>query len=340
LCHDVPAMRFITYAAAIALCAPAIARAQVHKFTPTAGVQTFAARSPVLTVKPGDTVETQTFSRSGDYYDPTTAGPWPGEVGPFHIEGAEPGDTLVVRILKLTPNRDVAVSNVTPTSISAIAGDNRTRMLNDPLPARRFVWRLDRTRMSGMLDLPHSASKRIELPLKPMLGRVAVAPAGDEAWAGLWPGDFGGNLDAADVAEGATVYLPVFHPGALFYFGDFHALQGDGEVAGSGLESTADVTFQFDVIKGRSIRWPRIEDASHIMVAGSVRPLSDALRIAYVELIDWLVTEYGFEKMEAYQIASQAGVVRVANMVDPNYTVIAKFPKAALPSPIRPRPGP
>ena len=120
--------------------------------------------------------------------------------------------------------------------------------------------------------------------------------------------------------------------GALFYFGDFHALQGDGEIAGSGLESTADVTIQFDVQKGRTIRWPRLEDATHIMVAGSVRPLSDALRIAYVELIDWLVADYGFERMEAYQVVSQAGVVRVPNMVDPNYTVIAKFPKRSLPA--------
>lgn len=310
---------------------PCFAQGTTHKYTPTAGVPTFAVRPPVLTIKPGDIVETETWSRPGDYYDPKTAGPWPGEVGPFHIEGAAPGDTLIVRILKLTPNRDVAISNVTPNGISGVAGDSRTRLLNDPLPGRRFVWRLDRQRMVGILDLPNSASKRVEVRLRPMLGRVAVAPAGQEAWGGLWPGDFGGNLDASDVAQGATVHLPVFHPGALFYFGDFHALQGDGEIAGSGLESTADVTFQFDLIKGKRIRWPRIENDDHIMVAGSARPLIDALRIAYVELIEWLVADYGFEKMDAYQIASQAGVVRVANVVDPNYTVVAKFPKGLLP---------
>jgi amidase len=286
----------------------------------------------VLKIAAGTTVETRTFSRPGDYYDPNEAGPWPGEVGPFYIEGAAPGDTLVVRILKLAPNQDIAISNVTATGISGVAADGRTRMLNDPLPARRFVWRLDRARMTGTLDLPNSASKRIEVPLRPMLGRIAVAPAGEEAFGGLWPGDFGGNLDASDVAQGATVHLPVFHEGALFYFGDAHALQGDGEIVGSGLETTMDVTFQFQLIKGKRIRWPRIENNEHIMVAGSVRPLIDALRIAYVELIEWLVTDYGFEKMEAYQIASQVGVVRVANVVDPNYTVIAKFPKKLLPA--------
>ena len=324
-------MTRILLAAVLTLILVAPATAQTRKFVPTQGVPTFAVREPVLRVKPGDIVDTQTFSKPGDYYDPQKAGPWPGEVGPFYVEGAAPGDTLVVRILKLTPNRDVAISHLRRSGISAVAGDSSTRILNEPLPERRFVWRIDRQRMTGILDLPLSASKRIELPLSPMLGRVAVAPAGDEAFGGMWPGNFGGNMDASDVREGTTVYLPVFHEGAYFYFGDFHALQGDGEIIGSGLESTADVTFQFEVQKGRQIRWPRLEDATHIMVAGSVRPLGDALRIAYVELIEWLVADYGFDKIEAYQIASQAGTVRVANMVDPNYTVVAKFPKSALP---------
>jgi amidase len=319
---------FIAAAALLLQAAPSMA--QAIRYEPTTGVPTFAVREPVLRIKPGATVETSTFSRPGDYYDKDKAGPWPGEVGPFHIEGAEPGDQLVVRILRLRPNRDVAISNVTPGGISGVAGDSRTRLLNEPLPARRFVWQLDRTRNVGIIDLPNSRVKRLEIPLRPMLGRVATAPAGQEAFGGLWPGDFGGNMDASDVTEGVTVYLPVFHPGALFYFGDFHAAQGDGEIAGSGLESTADVTFQFDVIKGKRIRWPRLENDDYIMVAGSQRPLIDALRIAYVELIEWLVADYGFDKMEAYQVASQAGVVRVANVVDPHYTVVAKFPKALL----------
>ena len=227
------------------------------------------------------------------------------------------------------------IAAVNPNGISAVAGDSRTRVLNDPLPARRYEWKLDRTRNVGILELPNSASKRFEVPLKPMLGRVAVAPSGQEAWGGLWPGNFGGNMDASDVREGTTVHLPIFHDGALFYFGDVHALQGDGEIVGSGLETTADVTFQFDLIKGRRIRWPRLEDETDIMVAGSVRPLVDAFRIAQVELIEWLVDEYGFDKMDAYQVVSQAGTSRIANVVDPNYTVVAKFPKKLLPPKVR-----
>ncbi len=304
--------------------------AETIKFVPTTGVPTFAVREPVLRIKPGDIVESPTFSRPGDYYE-KAGGPWPGEVGPFYIEGATPNDTLVVKILKVRPNRDTAVSAVNPEGISGVAADRRTRMLNPPLPAKRYVWKLDRTRNVGILDIPASASKRIELSLKPMLGRLAVAPRGEEAFGGLWPGDFGGNMDSSDAVEGTTVYLPIFHEGAYFYFGDGHALQGDGEIVGSGLETTMDVTFRFELIKNRRIRWPRIENSDYIMVAASVRPLIDAMRIAYVELIEWLVAEYGFEKMEAFQVASQVGEVRVANIVDPNYTVVARFPKKLLP---------
>ncbi len=301
------------------------------KFEPTHGVPTFAVREPILRLRPGTVVQTRTFSQPGDYYE-KAGGAWPGEVGPFHIEGATPDDTLVVRILRLRPNRDSAVSAVNPNGISAVAADSRTRMLNPALPARRFIWKLDLSRNVGILDLPGSASKSIEIPLRPMLGRLAVAPAGAEAFGGLWPGNFGGNMDAADAREGTTVYLPIFHDGALFYFGDGHALQGDGEIVGSGLETTMDVTLQFELIKGRRIRWPRMEDAEDIMVAGSARPLVDAFRIAQVELIDWLVEDYGFERMEAYQVVSQGGHSRIANVVDPNYTVVAKFPKKLLPA--------
>lgn len=306
---------------------PSAAAQTHHKFTPTAGVPTFAVREPVLRVKPGDIVETETLW--GGWYE-RPGGAWPGEVGPIYIEGAAPGDTLVVKILRLRLNRDVAVSRHNPT-FGTLVADRFTPMLTDPIPARRFTWKIDRQKNTATLELPQSRLGRIEVPLSPMLGRVATAPPGEESWSGLWPGPFGGNMDAADVREGATVYLPVFHEGALFYFGDVHALQGDGEIAGTGLETTADVTFQFDLIKGKTIAWPRIENETFIMVAGSGRPLIDALRIAYVELIKWLIDEYGFDRWEAYQLVSQVTVMRVANAVDPYYTVVAKFPKKYLP---------
>jgi hypothetical protein len=116
--------------------------------------------------------------------------------------------------------------------------------------------------------------------------------------------------------------------------GDGHAAQGDAEVCGSGLETSMDVAFRFGLVKGKAIEWPRLEDATHIMVAGSARPLSDALRIAFVDLIGWLEADYGFARADAYQLVSQVAEVRVAQMVDPVYTVVAKFPKRLLPAPV------
>jgi acetamidase/formamidase len=323
----IPAFQKELVAAVLILSITPAGLADTKKFKPAKGVQTFAVREPVLRVKPGDIVETETLY--GGYYE-RAGGAWPGEVGPFYIEGATPNDTLVVRILRLQPNRDHAVSTHTPGFISAVASDRYTRMLNDPIPARRYVWRIEKNGTVGVLELSNS-KKRLEVPLSPMLGRVAVAPDGEEAWGGLWPGNFGGNMDASDVGEGATVYLPVFHDGAYFYFGDGHALQGDGEVCGSGLETTMEVTFQFELIQGKKIAWPRIENSDYLMTVGSVRPLSDALRIATVEMIEWLAGDYGLEKWDAYQTVSQLAVMRVANMVDPNYSVVVKVPKKLLP---------
>jgi len=164
-----------------------------------------------------------------------------------------------------------------------------------------------------------------------MLGRIAVAPRGQEAFAGLWPGDFGGNMDAPEIREGTTLYLPIFHDGAYVYFGDGHARQGEGEVGGTGLETSMDVELRFGLIKGKTIDWPRLEDENYIMVAGSARPLIDAFRLAHVELIEWLVEDYGFDRLDAYALLGQLAVSTVANIVDPAYTVIAKFPKRYLP---------
>jgi amidase len=301
--------------------------AETHRLKPTVGHPTFAARPPVVTVKPGDVLESE--SLWGEWYE-KAGGKWPGEVGPVAVEGAEPGDTLVVEVLKVQPNRDTAVSTQ-GGRFGALVPDSGTAFLNELFPRGRYVWRIDRQRMTGTIELPGSSLKSVTVPLRPMLGRVATAPEGEDAFDGLWPGRFGGNMDVSDVREGTTVYLPVFHPGALFYFGDVHALQGDGEVCGSGLETSADVSFRFGLLKKKTIAWPRLEDAEHIMVAGSARPLSDALRIAFVELVDWLVAEHGFAKPDAYQLVSQVAVIRVANMVDPLYTVVAKFPKKYLP---------
>ena len=173
----------------------------------------------------------------------------------------------------------------------------------------------------------------ITVALEPMIGRMAVAPdRGEVIWVAA-PGNFGGNMDTPEIREGVTVYLPVFESGAYFYFGDVHALQGEGEITGTGLETTAEITFTFDLLKDYEIAWPRIENDDYIMVAGSVRPLMDAYRIAHTEMVLWLERDYGFERWEAHQLLSQLGKARIGNVVDPHYTVVSLFPKKHLPMP-------
>ena len=170
------------------------------------------------------------------------------------------------------------------------------------------------------------------MDLQPMLGRLATAPPGEQVVPSGVPSNFGGNMDSPQLREGAAVYLPVFHDGAYLYFGDVHALQGDGEIIGSGIETTADVTLEVRLHKKKTIQWPRIENEEWIMVAGSARPLIDAFRIAHVEMVKWLESEYGFDRWEGLQLLSQVGRAEVSNVVDPNFTVVAKFPKRYLPA--------
>jgi len=320
-------MSRITTAIVLSFFVASVAVAETVQFRATKGSQTYTVREPVLRIKPGDVLESNTLY--SDFFTEKD-GPWPGEVGPIYIEGATPDDTLVIKIHKIRPNIETGRSG-TSTSYASLTSTKYTPSLHETVPSKMFIWKIDKERMTATLDLPESKMKQIEVELKPMLGRLATAPSGDQAIAGGVPYDFGGNMDTPETCEGATVYLPIFHEGAYFYFGDVHALQGHGEITGSGIETSADVTLEIDLVKGKKIDWPRIENDDYIMVAGSVRPLIDAFRIAHVEMVEWLEEEYGFERWEALQVLSQVGEAQVANVVDPNYTIVSKFPKKHLP---------
>ena len=320
-------MRVAPLALAVLLLAPPLAAQDTVRFTPTVAQPTFAVREPVLRIKPRTVLVSRT--NTGAYYT-EKGGAFPGEVGPIYVEGATTNDMLVVKIHRVRPNSDLAAAQLY-SDFGGLTTESRVRMLNDPITPRRYLWRLDRERNTATTTLPDSRMRTVTIDLKPMLGRVAVAPRGQEAFGGIWPGDFGGNMDAPEVREGTTVYLPIFHDGAYLYFGDGHARQGEGEIAGTGLETSMDVILEIDVVKGRKIDWPRLEDENHIMVVGAARPLMDAFRIAHVELIEWLVDEYGFGKLDAYALLGQVGESTVANVVDPLYTVVAKYPKRFLP---------
>lgn len=314
-------------AAAIQAIAGGLSAQDTVRFTPTVSQPTFAVRDPVLRITPPTILISNT--NFGAYFT-EAGGAFPGEVGPIYVEGATTNDVLVVEVVRIEPNHELAASRISP-DFGGLSADRRVRMLNDPIPARRYLWRIDKEKMVATTELPESRVKTIEIDLQPMLGRVAVAPRGEEAFGGLWPGDFGGNMDAPEIREGTTVYLPVFHDGAYFYFGDAHARQSHGEIGGTGLETSVDVVLRLDVIKGKTIDWPRLEDDQYIMVAGSARPLIDAFRLAHIELVEWL-EEYGFERWDAYSLLAQVSEATVANIVDPAYTVVAKFPKRYLPN--------
>jgi amidase len=286
-------------------------------------------REPVATVKPGERVTIHTddafesrITKKEDVpsHALATAKFLNPQTGPIFVEGAEPGDTLAVRIEGIEPTRNFAVSVLIPY-FGGLTSTNFTRTLQEPLPERVWIWDL----VDGGTNLINE-ELGVTLPWEPFLGTLAVAPD-LEAITALAPGPFGGNMDVPDAKPGNTVYLPVWNEGALVYTGDCHARQGQGELCGVALEITSKVTVVFDVIKGKAIEWPRIESEDAIMVVGSARPMEDAARIANTELVLWLEQEHGYDRWDAYQLLTQAGGLYVGNMVDTTYSLVASIAK-------------
>jgi len=204
-------------------------------------------------------------------------------------------------------------------------------LLNSPLETIYYDWKLDQERNTGTLELQGSRLAKVEIPLHPFLGSIGVAPRFGRVEMSLTPGEYGGNMDCVETKAGSTLYLPVFVRGGYIAFGDIHAAQGDGEICGVALETTAEVTMKVYIVEGKSIEWPKIEDDNWIMTACSSRPMIEAYKIAHYKMVKWLESEYGFERWEALQLLSQVGRCRIGNVVDPCYTVVAKYPKKYLP---------
>jgi amidase len=289
-------------------------------------------REPIARVKPGERVTIHTddafesrITKKEDLPSRAlaTAKFLNPQTGPIYVEGAELGDTLAVRIECIEPTRDFAVSVLIPY-FGGLTSTNFTRTLQEPLPERVWIWDLA-DGGNAMIN----EELGVKLPWEPFLGTLAVAPD-LEAITALSPGPFGGNMDVPDVKPGNTVYLPVWNSGALIYTGDCHARQGQGELCGVAMEITSRVTVVFEVIKDRTIEWPRIESDEAIMVVGSARPMEDAARIANTELILWLEQEYGYDRWDAYQLLTQAGGLYVGNMVDTTYSLVASVAKRHL----------
>jgi amidase len=337
-----PGRSFVTslpvLAAAALLGAPALAAEVDYDPGDTVYFTYCYAHPPAAHINAGDTVRTKTRDASNDVFsvsdktvmsklDLTKVNP---QTGPFYVEGAEPGDTLKVHIDKISLNREFGWGASIPF-FGALAPEYKTAMITDPVPDKLFIWHLDKDKNVGTIDLPNSKIGKVEVPLKPFFGTIGTAPAGKECISSLVPGSHGANMDFNEVVEGVTMYFPVFEKGALFMLGDGHAAQGDGEVDGAAIETSFDVQFTVDLIKGKKIRWPRLENDDMLMSIGSTRPLMDALRIACSDVVNWLVEDYGYDKYEALQLVGQAAQIEVANVVDPQYSVACQIPKKYLP---------
>lgn len=306
-----------------------LSAAETHRFVPDRFFNTFSgAHAPVLRIKPGDRVITKTIDAAGTDWEGrvVTTGPNP-QTGPFYIEGAEPGDMLVVKIDKIETNRTSAWSGSLLAPYTVDPAMLLARVDREP---RRVTWTIDKTKGTARLDAV-DIKPAIELPLRPMLGCVAVAPAQKQAITTSSPGAFGGNMDYAGMNAGVTLMLPVAEPGALLFIGDGHARMGDGESVGTGLETSMDVEFTVDLVKKKPIGWPRLENETYIMVLGSARPLLEAFQHATSEMQKWLIADYGFSERGADTFMGQALEYEIANVVDPNFTVVAKIRKSLIP---------
>ena len=285
---------------------------------------------PVLRVRPGDRIEAETIDAFGGAIKteadlPTAVLRLPfvnPQNGPILVEGATKGDVLAVHIQGIEPRgpQPAGTTALIP-EFGGLVATASTALLNEPLPER--VKKMEVTRAGVRF------SDRITLPYEPFIGTLGVSPE-IEAIGSLTPDYYGGNMDLPDVAPGAIVYFPVQHEGAYLYLGDCHGTQGDGELCGVAVEMPATVTLQIDLIKDWRIAWPRLENERLIMAIGSARPMEDAARIAYRELIAWLVADHGWDRLEAYFFLTQAGKVRLGNMVDPKYTLGASVLKSYL----------
>ncbi len=286
---------------------------------------------PVLTIAPGDTLIIETLDAfGGKVVDEQTR---PSQVlefphvnplnGPVFVEGAEKGDALSVHIKAIKPRggQPRGTTCLIPF-FGGLSGTHKSPTLQAPLPElvrkvavteERVVW-----------------NDRISFPYEPFVGTIGTSPELDSVNS-LTPDSHGGNMDLPEVRPGNTIYLPVQVAGAHLFIGDCHATQGDGELCGVAIEFPTETMIVVDLVKNWTLEWPRIENDDLIMSVGSSRPLEDAARIAYMDLIQWMVEGYGFDRFEAYFVLSQVARVRLGNMVDPNYTIGASIAKRYLP---------
>jgi amidase len=300
----------------------------IHHFQPQHYYNTLGQHQPVLHIGDGDTVVTSTVDARGwDLKGESAAARGNPMTGPFYVEGAMPGDTLEIRLESMVPNREwgwtanvLAPNVVDPQAAAALP------------PSEIVRWTVDTTTGLAFLEKPTPGLANLKLPLRPFLGCFGVAPPRGQYISTATSGVYGGNMDYKELIAGVTVYFPVFAEGALFHLGDGHALQGDGEIVGTGIEISLDVRFTVRVVKGKTIGWPRGESDTHRFCIGNSRPLDQALQHATTEMLALLCEDYGLTASEASLLLGQSVEYDVANVFNPAYSIACKMPKAVLSS--------
>ena len=323
--------------------APLICAAETHTIIAERFFNSFHHRHPVLLkIRSGDTVVTKTIDAWGDDDRGRRAGANPNPLtGPFYVEEAAPGDAIAVRFDRIRMNRPSGWSNyrlivaaLNPNSIEGLYPNRYKPDLVHEGLASRVPWELDLKGNTVRVKEPVSKAVRLEFPARPMLGCVGVAAPGDFGPSSSISGAYGGNMDYNEVIEGSVVILPVFHPGALLFLGDGHALQADGEPTGTGVETSMDVTFTVTLMKNARVSMPRLENSDWIISIGSQpefqSPLDRALQIATSDMADWLTRGYGLEPWAAHLLIGYQGRYDVVTVMG---TVGLRVPKRVLPRP-------
>jgi acetamidase/formamidase len=302
-------------------------------FTPSTFSNSFSLNvNPVLQINTGDTVQTETIDALGrDKNGVKRQRGGNPLTGPFYIANSKEGDVLKITLTRVSLNRNYAYT--TESFVSRSLPDSITKQFKKP---HLVKWKLDVENGFALPDSSYTVYNNLvnfKVPLNPFLGCIGVAPKNKKnEILSFFQGDFGGNLDFSKITQHATIYLPVLHDGGYFYVGDGHAVQGDGEIAGNALETSLDVEFRVELIKSEvlQIRSPRVEDSTYIMAIGSAKTLDKAIKIATLNLLEWLRQDYRLTLQEATQVMSTTIEYTIAEIADPKVIVVAKMKKQIL----------
>jgi len=243
-------------------------------------------------------------------------------VGPIYIRGAEKGKSISVSIIEITPTIGQGVTYFSEFNEEYVTGTPMLKFLGEKFPREPKICKIRNEQVYF--------SNELIIPYRPMVGTLGVAPhpEGEALSSSVLPGRHGGNMDLPEICPASTIFLPVFHEGALLYIGDVHAVQGDGEISGTAVEMPAEVKIKVD-LKDEAFTWPMIENRDEIMFVATTSggiSLEDAIRTAFLELALWIEKKFGLNRFDALMLCGQVGKIRIGNL----WTAAAKIEKKYL----------